>query len=82
MKHLFWLLVLCTSLNVLAQNPPVLIKHFYENKPANLQEKYWAVLQENDTLKEGAYSYYFDNGKVWQTGDYKNNQLHGKWLIY
>lgn len=47
-----------------------------------IREKFDYKESDGKKIKEGDYIIYYENGKVWQEGEYLNNQLHGEWKTY
>lgn len=44
----------------------------------NIKEQYVVI----NGQKNGPYTFFYENGTIWQTGNYKNDRLESKWLIY
>lgn len=47
--------------------------------PEKKREEYRYYIQNGDTIKEGKYTIYHPNGKAWQSGNFRNNQLDSIW---
>ncbi|HPV56290.1 MAG TPA: hypothetical protein PKW61_04115, partial [Tenuifilaceae bacterium] len=46
------------------------------------KEKYQGFIVGTDSIREGRYILYFDNGRVFQEGFYKNGKPDSVWITY
>ena len=80
MKHLIFSfslgLLLCTN-NSFAQAQ---VQTYWDAEQTKSREIYTYIIVEKDTIKNGLYQIYHENGKLWQEGQFTNNQLTGKWV--
>lgn len=45
-----------------------------------IKEVFFYKLIKGDTIKHGDYQLFYENGALWQQGEYKNNLLEGRWI--
>ena len=81
-KILLPCLITCISLfyvNGVAQQN---ITNYYNNQiKEKIKEQYQAKIIGKDTIKDGTYTFFYENGIEYQKGIFKNDKLEGKWLI-
>mgnify|MGYP006298651275 CR=1 FL=1 len=58
----------------------ITVKTFYPNN--KLKESYGAVVRGNDTIKNGTFTYFYENGVIMQQGQIIEDQLQGEWFTY
>src|ERR1035437_5523149 len=58
------------------------VQTYYDKDKKVIKEKYQIKKTGNNTYKDGLYQIFFESGKLWQAGNYKNDSLYGIWDIY
>src|ERR1035437_1244786 len=57
-------------------------KTFYDKEKKNNKEISHIKKVSGKIIKDGLYQIYYENGKIWQEGNYKDDKLNGEWKIY
>jgi antitoxin component YwqK of YwqJK toxin-antitoxin module len=55
------------------------VRNYYPN--GRIKEVYAVNIVGKDTIKSGHYTFFYQNGIPYQTGNFKNNQLDSVWDI-
>jgi len=58
----------------------VVVEKSYSNM--FLKQKYQGIVYGNDTIRQGKYSFYYENGRLMQEGYYKDNKPDSIWLTF
>jgi antitoxin component YwqK of YwqJK toxin-antitoxin module len=67
--------LLCICSSTFAQQKKT---SYCPKKPDQVREVFEYKIVNGDTIKEGLYQIFYENGNLWQEGQFKANQLIGK----
>ena len=78
LKHIFLSLIFLIVSDIYSQN--VFVSYYPETK--KIRESFEGLVNNGDTVKDGAYKIYHNNDSLWQSGFFRKDTLNGQWLDY
>lgn len=78
LKHIFISIICLIGSRIYSQN--VFVTYYPETN--KIRESYEGIVNNGDTLKDGAYKIYHNNDSLWQIGCFRKDTLTGQWLDY
>src|SRR5438876_686616 len=79
--YLLFITLYCLSLSSFSYSQQT-EKTFYDSDKKIKKEIFHTKKNSGKDIKDGLYQIYYQNGKMWQEGNYKNDKLTGEWKTY